>query len=186
LKEHNVVFLLVGPRGAGKSTYAAKIVEHNPGSLLISRDAILIELFGSEHTDPYSGAGYYAMETLFDRLREKLVEKTGSSIVLDCWTGSSQERQYLVKKLRSYGASKIIALYFNTPLAFVEQWFWDKPGIAKMQDMRHLQGKGLIFYAEDAPKRDFDLFHEFAKNINDDGFDQVIQINPLEEPITLS
>jgi predicted kinase len=182
LKENHIVYLLVGPRAAGKTTWASAALKEKPDLLLISRDAILVELFGSEHTDPYSGAGQYVMQTLFDRLREKLTEGTASTIVLDCWTGSSDERQPLVRKLRSYGAVKVIALLFTTPLACVEQWFWKKPGIGRLKDIRNPGGYKLAFFGEDAPRNDFQLFHELITTIHDDGFDQVIQINPLETP----
>lgn len=185
LKEDRIVYLLVGPRGAGKSTYASAIVKERPDFFLMSRDAIIVELYGSEHTDPYSGAGYHAMNTLYARLNQKLSGETKKAIVLDCWTRDSQERQTLIARLREYGAGKVIALLLTTPLAFVEQWFWKKPGIAKMQDIGKLQGKGFVFYMEDAPERDFALFHELAKNIDEDGFDQIIRVDPLQAPIVL-
>ena len=41
-----IVYLISGTRGAGKSTYCKKITEKNPKICLISRDQILIDLFG--------------------------------------------------------------------------------------------------------------------------------------------
>ena len=41
------VILTVGPRGAGKSNFCNQIVQSHSEIVLVSRDAILIELFGS-------------------------------------------------------------------------------------------------------------------------------------------
>lgn len=186
MKRQNDVFLLVGQRGSGKSHYGKRLIEADPKLQVISRDEILIRRYGSVHTDPYSGAGYYAYEIMDRLLRRKLATQTRARLLLDCWTGDSRERKNLLKKLRYYGADRVVALYFITPLTIVENWFWSKPGIAKIGEIRTRQGEGLSFFSENAPRHDHELFHELAAKIDSDGFDEVVRINPQKELVVLT
>ncbi|MEK7519808.1 MAG: AAA family ATPase [Patescibacteria group bacterium] len=179
------VFLLVGQRGAGKSTYGARLVENQPGLSLVSRDEILTRRFGSTDLSPYGSGHYYASKVLSRFLRFKLSTGKGVKLVLDLWTGESDDRKYLVKMLREYGATRVVALYFTTPLSVVDSWFWQKPGIAKVEEMSARQGQKLTFFLPNAPARDYELFHQLAKDIDADGFDGVIRIDPREKPIVL-
>ncbi len=181
----NNVFLLVGQRGSGKSYYGKRLVENHPELTVVSRDEILVRRFGSVHTDPYSGAGYYAQEILYRLLRRKLGTQTNVKLLLDCWTRDSRERKNLLRKLRSYGANRVVALYFVTPLKTVETWFWQKPGIAKIRDMKNHQGERLSFFSDDAPRHDHELFHKLASKIDSDGFDKVMRIDPTKKLVVL-
>lgn len=185
MKKQNSVFLLVGQRGSGKSHYGKRLIEARPELQAISRDEILIRHFGSVHTDPYSGAGHYAYEIMDRLVRRKLATQTGLNILLDCWTGDSRERKSLLHKLRRYGTNRVVALYFITPLKMVETWFWQKPGIAKMSEMRNRQGEGLSFFSENAPRHDHEIFHQLASSIDADGFDEVMRIDPQKELVVL-
>lgn len=179
------VYLLVGQRGAGKSFYANLLLANQPELLLISRDEILVRKFGSTNTNPYGEAQWYTLEVLHRFLRFVLRTRPIVKIVLDCWTGDSSGRASLVQKLREYGATRVVALYFVTPREVVNSWFWLKPGIAKMEEMRNPAGENLVYFSADAPSRDYDAFHRLARHINSDGFDQVIRIDPRTEPIML-
>ena len=186
MERNNTVYLLVGQRGSGKSDYAKKIIENQPELSTISRDEILIRLFGSTDTNPYTGEQYFVKNIMDRLLRYKLSTQTELRLILDAWTGNSKERKLIIDKLKSYGATRIIALYFITPLETVNLWFWKKPGIAKIEEMGIRQGKGLVFFSEDAPAHDYKLFHELASQIDSDGFDGIIRINPQKEIVTLS
>ena len=186
MKKEKVVFVLIGQRGSGKSSYGTRLIKDQPELIPISRDEILVRRFGSVHTSPYSGSNQHVHVVIHRLLRRKLCTQTGISILLDTWTENSQQRKLLVKKLREYGANRIVALYFITPLEVVETWFWKKPGIAKMSEMSTRQGQGLSFFSENASARDYELFHKLASEINSDGFDKVVRIDPREKLIILS
>lgn len=179
------VYLLVGQRGAGKSSYAKRLLANQPELSFISRDEILVRKFGSTDTDPYGGVQWYVLEVLHRLLRFVLRTRPMIKIVLDCWTEDSKGRASLVQKLREYGATRVVALYFVTPREVVDSWFWLKPGIAKMEEMGSRNGENLVYFSADAPLRDYNAFHRLARHINSDGFDQVIRIDPRTEPIVL-
>lgn len=179
------VYLLVGQRGAGKSYYAKCLLANQPDLSLISRDEILVRKFGSTDTNPYGGAQWYTLEVMHRLLRIVLRTRPMINIVLDYWTEDSKERALLVQKLREYGATRVVALYFVTPREVVSSWFWMKPGIAKMEEMGKRGGENLVYFSADAPSRDYDMFHRLARYINSDGFDQIIRIDPRTKPIKL-
>lgn len=185
INKDNVVYLLVGQRGSGKSHYAEQILKNQPEMSVVSRDEIMMRLFGSVYGNPYTGQHHITSAIMCRLLRRKLSTQTGLKVILDTWTGTSEERTAIAKKLKQYGATRIVALYFTTPLVMVDRWFWEKPGIAKMEDMGTRQGERLVFFSNDAPARDYETFHECAAHIDSDGFDAVIRINPTEPCITL-
>ena len=186
MEKNNTVYLLVGPRGSGKSHYARRLVGAQPGLTGISRDEILARLCGSADASPYTGAHYFCLKIMERLLRRKLSIQTGLRVMLDSWTGESEERKRLIRILREHGATRIVALYFITPLELVSQWFWQKPGIAKIKEWKSRKAENLTYFSEDAPAHDFRLFHELAACIDSDGFDEVIRIDPCAELITLS
>lgn len=180
------VYLLVGQRGSGKSFYAKRLVEKYPELLLVSRDEILIEKFGSTDTSAYDGSQEYAGMILHERLKIELSVRENARLILDTWTGYSRERKYLLEDLRKYGANHIAALYLTTPLELVNSWFWQKPGIARTSEMRMRKGQDLSYFSDDAPARDYKTFHELAQGIDSDGFDEVIRVEPQGELVSLS
>lgn len=180
------VYLLVGQRGAGKSYYAGRLLTNQPELSLISRDDFLVRKFGSVHLSPYSSAPWYAQEVMKRLLRFVVRTRPMFKIVLDSWTEDSEERGQLIRELKGYGTIRVVALYFVTPREIVSSWFWRKPGVAKMSEMGKCRGENLSYFPEDAPLRDYDVFHRLAQDIERDGFDQVIRIDPQICPITLS
>ncbi len=181
----NTVYLLVGQQGAGKSYYANKLIEDNPELILVSRDEILIRLFGSVFRNSYMGDHHHAENEMHLLLKSTLAKQNGVKLILDTWTGESLERNILINKLRKYGAKYVIALYFITPPEIVNLWFWKKPEVAKAKEWHTKKNQGLIFFHEDAPSHDYKIFHQLAENIDYDGFDRVIRINPQEKIINL-
>ena len=182
----NRVYLLVGQQGAGKSEYAKRLIEQQPDLSFVSRDEILMKEFGTVFLDSYSGGHEYAYEIMYRALRDALSAKQGIRMLLDTWTGDKDDRNHLIARLREYGADHVVALYFITPLPLVESWFWKKPGVAKISEMRAHRGEGLTFFSEDGPRRDYETFHMFAKEIDSNGFDEVIRIDPSKELITIN
>lgn len=182
----NIVYLLVGQRGSGKSYYSERLIKQQSGLSIVSRDKILIRLFGSIYTNFYTGGVYCAQEIMMRLLRRKLTLQTGLRLILDVWTGESRERKILVRKLRECGATRVVALYFLTPLEVVQVWFWQKPEVARIKEMNDSQRKGRVFFSEDAPERDYLIFHKLASDIDSDGFDEVLKIDPREAPILLN
>ena len=172
------VIMMVGTRGAGKSTFLDKTLACDPSIVGVSRDKILFDLFGSMSVDPYSGGFCNVYEKMWEEAAAALAPRD-VRMILDAWNGSSCERQQMLWKLRLLGADRVVAWYFTTPLETVEDWFWKKPDVAKMSEMGSRQGQGVVFYSEGAPGRDHKLFHKHAGGIDSDGFDEVVRINPV-------
>lgn len=184
MKEDKTVFLLVGPRGSGKSQYATKLLETHKELTVISRDEIIMRKFGTVHTDSHSGTAHYALEITIRLLRRKMATLNGK-IVLDYWTGDSEDRRFMLSIIRECGATSVVALYFITPVKVVERWFWQKPGIARISEMKNRRNEDLVFFLDDTPRRHHKKFHKKAKNINSDGFDKIVRIDPREKPQSL-
>ncbi len=173
------VILTVGPRGSGKSYFCKKAIELDPSIIYISRDELLIKLFGNTSLDPYTGYHLYAEEKLWEIIENTIGSSYELTLILDAWTGYSQERVRMIRKLRDLEVDCVKAWYFVTSVDLVSEWFWKKPGIAKSSDMTIERDPELAFYDNDAPRRDHELFHELALEIDSDGFDKVIRIDPL-------
>jgi predicted kinase len=173
------VYLLIGQRGAGKSHFAAELCQLQPELLLISRDEMLEREFGSVHLCPYGGGRERVRDLMRAALRDALRDGSGGDIILDCWTGDSDERSKAVNKLRELGAERVVAMYFVTPAEVVDTWFWLKSGVAKTTEMKHRRGeKGLVYFSPDGPREDYVFFHKYAQSIDTDGFDAVIRFDP--------
>ena len=186
MNKDNTVYLLVGPRGAGKTSYCKRLTSSNGSLLMVCRDEILVRICGSEHMDPYTGAHLHCFKIMQRLLKRKLQTRRGVRLLLDCWTSTRLERMHIIEDLRKFGATRVVALYFITPPELVETWFWKKPGVAKMSEMRARPDEGLVFYPEWAPREEHDEFHHHARSIDSDGFDEVIRIDPQSEIITLA
>ncbi len=137
----NTVFLLVGQRGSGKSHYGKRLGEEYPHMQVVSRDEIIVRLFGDVELSSYNGGNHYAYRIMHRILRRKLSTQKGITILLDCWTGSTEGREEIIELLRAHGADRVIALYFVTPLKLVNVWFWQKPGIIKWSDRKKEKNK---------------------------------------------
>lgn len=176
----NEVIVTVGPRGAGKSSFCEKVIAHDPSIVYESRDALLLELFGRTHLVPYSFEPHRAYKEYWKRIAAHVHNPANTRLIADVWNGSSAERQGIVRLLRRLDVPCITAWYFETPLEFVEEWFWQKPGIAKMRDLLVPAYKDFSFYPDDAARWDYALFHKHAANIEFDGFDNIVRIHPVD------
>ncbi len=173
------VILPVGPQGSGKSLFCENAVVLDSNLVLISRDKILMELFGSVFLDSYSGGHYYASGVMWKKVRKHIRLTPEFRIILDTWNGTRQERAAIIQRLRKLGVKRVVAWYFVTPVETVSEWFWKKPEVAKLSDMRNRQGQNLTFFSDNAPIHDHALFHEWASKIDSEGFDEVVWINPV-------
>lgn len=173
------VILTVGPRASGKSSFCEKVIALDPFIVLISRDKLLLELFGETHLDPYNGGHWIVLQEMWLRVKEAIELSSGSRMILDTWNGSSEERSSILRRLRALGVDKITAWYFVTPVEDVAKWFFEKPDVTEISEFQSSRGQNLTFFAKDAPRRDHELFHRFAAGIDSEGFDEVVRINPL-------
>lgn len=186
MNTHTVVYVLIGQRAAGKSTYAKKLKAKQPGLQLINRDDVLMQKFGRIDCDHYSGNLEWGEDETWRQVKKVLSVDQGVKLVLDHWFWTSHDRRKMIERLQELGATKVIALYFRTPVETVSQWFWLKPKIAKVSEMRRIgTDQGYTFYLEDSPMDDHVNFHRLAESISTDGFDSVVEINPLDELIYL-
>jgi hypothetical protein len=160
------VYLTSGPRGSGKSIYIKKIVACYPKIVVISRDDVLIELFGSTSLDPYGGGHYIAKKVLFEKIEKYLSSHNDLDIILDYWNGFSRERVAIIEKLRGLGADRVICWQFFVPVDVCLKWFFSKP-----------DSKG---YGEFGIRRDHALYYKKAECIEDDGFDGIRHIDPRQ------
>lgn len=180
------VFVLVGQRASGKSTYATKLVGGQPELQLISRDDLLLKEFGKIDSNHYCGNLGWGEDETWRLVKEALSAGRDTKLILDHWTWTSLDRKKMIKTLRDLGATAVTALYFRTPVETVSQWFWLKPKIAKSSEMRKIGfDQGFTFYMEDAPLKDYANFHRHAETIDTDGFDSILEIDPLSDLVTL-
>ncbi|MEK7163027.1 MAG: AAA family ATPase [Patescibacteria group bacterium] len=165
-----IVFLTCGPRGAGKSTYCENILKRQSDLVIISRDKILVELFGETELSPYGGGHYHAIDIMWERMNEYLFKDNSIKIILDCWNGFPEERKNIISRLKKAGADKVLALVFTTPLEKVIQWF-------DIKTRDKFNGKEMN---ESRSRQDYALFNKLAVNIEKEGFDKIVYINPLQ------
>jgi len=160
------VYLTSGPRGSGKSTYIKELVSRHPEVSLISRDEILIRLFGSTSLESYGGGHFAAMEVLFKEVGKCLSSGEKADLVLDCWNGFPEDRKDMIGRLRNLGADRVVCWQFITTIDMCIKWF--------------LQKGDVRGYSERGARHDYRLYHRLAKDIQEDGFDGVCLVDPCQ------
>lgn len=164
------IYLTSGPRGAGKSTYCKKVALLNPDLKVIIRDEVLIKLFGKTSLSPYEGGHYYVQEVVIKMIKKLFDSAINVNIVLDFWNGFSRERKAMIKKFKELEADRVFCWQFQVEVDTCVKWFFQKS-----------DSEG---YSESGIRSDHALYYEEAREINQDGFDKVFQIDPLQ-PINL-
>jgi predicted kinase len=102
-------YVLVGPPGSGKSTYAAKLAE-TENAVIISGDDIRSELYGSAEIQGDWGE-------IWERIDELVSESCGMSVILDGTHVRKDYRAEAITLLRSYGYNRVEAVVMETSLA---------------------------------------------------------------------
>ncbi len=164
------VILTIGPQGAGKSTFCKAFLKLNPNFQLISRDKILIELFGTTWLDGYSGGHYHAYVVMLERLQEALKPKNCTTI-LDYWTGYAEERRSLINEIKNIcPIDEVYGWFFTTPEDTCVKWFFQK--------------NQQVSISEDGIRSNYKIFHKQPVDL-DQGFDFIKKINPLQMDIKI-
>lgn len=169
--------LTVGPRWSGKSTFCNQIIHSHTEIVLVSRDAILIELFGSIYLSAYSSGHLVALKKMWEITAEHM-QRSKMLMILDCWNGFAKERNTITEKLRSVGAERIIAWYFITPEDVCLKWFM---GEIK-NEIKGKNPKWIKLHKETKQEsyiHDYRLYHSQPVD-STQGFDFIKKINPLE------
>lgn len=162
-----ILLLTSGPRGGGKTTYAEEIKRNQPNIPIVSRDEIRLKLFGSIGLNPYTSDTQVAFTAMSEALKLSLSTKESSEIViLDCWNGYSNERKKIIKTARECGAHRVHCLQFFVPLRICIKWFAQKTYTG-----------GLT---EHSVRWDYELYYRTAEDIENDGFDSIIPVNPCQ------
>lgn len=156
------VYLMSGPRGSGKTTYANFLALGNPSSHLVNRDDICVELFGTTSLSPYTGGHKNVIDKMFDRLSGILSEESECTIILDCWNGYPSDRRYLVQRLQKIGADRVFCIQIYVSLKTC----------IKQCGLK----KDMVGYSESGIVNDYRLYYKQAENIENDGFDGVFGV----------
>ena len=102
-------YVLVGPPGSGKSTYAAKLAA-TENAVIISGDDIRSELYGSAEIQGDWGE-------IWERIDELVSESCGVPVILDGTHCRKDYRAEAIALLRSYGYDRVEAIVMETSLA---------------------------------------------------------------------
>lgn len=184
--------LAIGPQGAGKSTFCKKMVEAEPGIVLVSRDAILLELFGSVYQEEENPGAYEAAwKEMWRIVARHLGRSDDVRLILDFWTQSARQRHAVVGTLQNFDFDRIEAWQFVTPAAVAMRWYFRREWQniqAREQELRRRQRpeKGEEYYFKLRRAALHDRCQEYRKHWNyfisdeplpEEGFDQVRQID---------
>lgn len=172
------VIMTIGPQYAGKSTFCQKVIAAYPKIVFVSRDAILIEMYGTVWLDAYSGGHFAAWERLWQMVTKHLTQE-GVTLLVDAWNGPRADRADMLKKFRAAGASRVDAWYFVTPLDVCTQWsFLRDPVEAKSVEWLQIKQKSRI----SDYRYDYERYHS-QKIESEQGFDSIKRIDALEPPL---
>jgi len=101
-------YVLVGPPGSGKSTYAAKLAE-TENAVIVSGDDIRAELYGDSRIQ-----GDWS--EIWDEIDTRVSESCGMSVILDGTHCREDYRAEAIALLKSYGYDRIEAVVLETSL----------------------------------------------------------------------
>lgn len=103
-----IAYVMVGPPGAGKSTFSQTLSsDHN--AIILSGDDIRHELYGN-------AAIQGNWSEIWDRMDELVAENSNRSLVIDGTHCYSNHRQETLTLLQSYGYTDVRAVVIQTPL----------------------------------------------------------------------
>lgn len=176
------VVLTTGPQGSGKTTFCKEIIAHRPEIVLVERDAILIELFGTTHLDPYCGGHKIGEDVMWKKVAEVLSTEDDRIMILDHWAGYPRERSWAIRRLRDLGADSVDLWYFVTS----EEVCLRQHEAREISIREKESGKPLsdwdIGSLRRCGKSNFRLFHSLPieEYPGSAGFDSIKMINPCQ------
>ncbi len=173
------VVLTVGPQYAGKSTFCEKVASEHSNVSIVSRDKILIGMFGTVWLDSYTGGHTAALEAVWREVAMHLrsADANKKTLIVDAWNGPPSERADMVQKLRDLGAKKVVGWHFVTPLPTCLAWSFEKDPIEIKNEWSKIR--------RDIRVASYTGIHEtFCRwDIEKEGvFDAVQRLNALEPP----
>ena len=107
--ENLTAYILVGPPGSGKSTYANELAD-SENAVVISGDDIRSELYGSAEVQGDWGE-------IWERIDECVSESCGMPVIIDGTHCREDYRAEAITLLRSYGYNRVEAIVMKTSLA---------------------------------------------------------------------
>lgn len=125
-----VIKMLIGVAGVGKSTY---IEQHKTEkSLVLSSDALRIELFGDLEAGNAPEAIPVVFKTLHERMKEALLSKKYDTIFYDATNLSRKLRKGFYQQFKKY--AEIEAVVLAKPLATIIEQNSQRVGFAKVPE----------------------------------------------------
>lgn len=125
-----VIKVLIGVAGVGKSTY---IEQHKTEkSLVLSSDALRIELFGDLEAGNAPEAIPVVFKTLHERMKEALLSKQYDTIFYDATNLSRKLRKGFYQQFKKY--AEIEAVVLVKPLATIIEQNSQRVGFAKVPE----------------------------------------------------
>jgi len=174
-----LAILTIGPQGAGKSTFCEEILRTHPEILSVSRDKILMELFGDVFLSPYTGGHEIGYKVMWERVADCLT-RDETTLILDCWNGPREELKGICDALRSLGVRTVGGWYFVTPEDACLAWRMKKvmaePAKEDPKWERFRQNS-----ARDGFLEHFRFFHSHPVDLSH-GLDFLVKIDPLNPP----
>lgn len=140
----------------------------------MSRDEILTELFGTAWLNPYTGHHSVGLEKMW-RIVAQYLRRTDIILILDTWNGFADEREAIVKKLRSLRVDRVDAWRFTTPQETCFEWSLKREpvGEGRSEKWTQFRRESRRLQCEE----NWQLFH--SQPLGDKLFDEIVEINPL-------
>jgi len=152
-------------------------VKEYPSVVLVSRDKILIELFGDAYLE-YGEGHIIGRQRMWEVIAEHL-HGGCTKLILDCWNDNPIQRRDMADYLRKLGVEVVEAWYFITPLDVCRQWFL---GDFVPRKMGNIEGQKIMRKMKELSyNRCYENYHAEPVEL-EQGFDVIHRINPLESP----
>ena len=112
--KHKNLWLLAGPPGSGKSTWARKWVENKSGAVIVSRDDIRFSLLKPE--DDYFSREDEVYNTFIQRAQTMLNSPYIKDVLIDATHLSPKARKKMLNALVIPDRANVNCIYFSVPL----------------------------------------------------------------------
>lgn len=110
-ERHTTVHVLMGPPAAGKSFFARKLASAVPGALIVSSDDVRTQLYGNALID---GDFRQVFDEVYAHLQRAI--SVSAVVIYEATNVDPSHRTRLVRRLRAWGAKKVVGHCFGTPL----------------------------------------------------------------------